>query len=70
MISESVLWYARCGTVAVQCTVTSGCAGVDVQIIEDGTTIRRERYPDRSAAYERARAIRRDYEDAGYQLLE
>jgi hypothetical protein len=39
--------------------------GVDVQITQDGTIIRRERYPDRSVACERARAIRREYEDAG-----
>ena len=46
MISESVLWHLRCGLVAVQCTVTSACAGVDVQITQDGLVIRRERYPD------------------------
>jgi hypothetical protein len=70
MISESVLWHLRCGAVAVQCTVTSACAGVDVRITQDGAMIRRERYPDRSVAYERARAIRREYEDEGYRPVE
>jgi hypothetical protein len=70
MISESVLWHVQCGAVAVRCTVTSGCSGVDVQVIADGTIIRRERYPDRSVACERARAIRREYEDEGYRPVE
>jgi hypothetical protein len=70
MISESVLWHVQCGAVTVQCTVTSACVGVDVQITQDGTIIRRERYPDRSVACERARAIRREYEDAGCRAAE
>jgi hypothetical protein len=69
MISESVLWRARCGAAAVQCALTSGCAGIDVQVIQDGSVIRRERYADRSVAYERARAIRLEYEEAGYRLV-
>jgi len=68
MISERVMWHGQCGALGVQCTVASSCAGVDIQIAEGGTLIRRERYPDRSTAYERARAIRREYEDAGYRV--
>jgi hypothetical protein len=68
MISERVVWHGECGALAVQCTVASSCVGVDVQIAEGGTVIRRERYPDRSTAYERASAIRREYEDAGYRV--
>jgi hypothetical protein len=68
MISERVLWHGQCGALAVQCTVAASCAGVELQIAEGGTVTRRERFPDRSTAYERARIIRREYVESGCRI--
>jgi hypothetical protein len=68
MITETVFWSGRRGTCTVRCAAVAGCGGVDVQVIEDNVTIRRERYADRSTAYERARALRDEFEQRGYTI--
>ncbi|MEO8076922.1 MAG: hypothetical protein ABI818_11360 [Acidobacteriota bacterium] len=67
MIAETVLWHAMRGARPVRCAVIPGCGGVDLLVVEGETITRRERHPDRSTAYERARALRREFEPADGQ---
>jgi hypothetical protein len=62
MIAETVLWQARRGSRPVRCAVVAGCHGVELLVVEGETIVRRERYADRSTAYERGRALRAEFE--------
>lgn len=64
----TTLWQVRNAQTVASCSITRGCAGVDLQVIEGDIVTRRERHPDRSTAYERALSLRREYERAGYSL--
>ena len=43
-----------------------GCAGVDLQVVDGEVVSRRERYPDRSTAYERSQGVRAEFAAQGY----
>lgn len=66
MPDEQLLWTATRGGTHITCVVTRGCAGVDVQVCDRDTVIRREQHPDSSTAYERARHLRSEFERTGY----
>ena len=63
----TTLWQVRNARTVASCSITRGCAGVDLEVIEGTIVTRRERHPDRSTAYERAVALRLEYERAGYR---
>lgn len=68
MIPQTILWRGLCGARVIYCSVASGCAGVDLQIFEGESSVRRERHADRATAYERARALRAEFELAGFAI--
>jgi len=68
MTAQTVLWRGRKGGALVFCTVQRGCAGIDLQVIEGELVSRRERYPDRSTAYERSQGVRAEYAAQGYEI--
>jgi hypothetical protein len=68
MIAETVLWEARRLPSVARCSVRSECAGVELTICEGDVIARRERYADRSTAFERARELRAAFEREGYVL--
>jgi hypothetical protein len=46
----------------VQCRMLTCCSGAELQVVENGTIILRELYPDKSDLYERARALKSGFE--------
>ena len=68
MSAQTVLWRGHKGDAGVVCILERGCAGVDLQILEGELVSRRERYPDRSTAYERSQGVRAEFAARGYQI--
>jgi hypothetical protein len=68
MAAQTILWCGRKGNARVFCMVQRGCAGVDLQIVEGELVSRRERYPDRSTAYERSQGVRAEFAAQGYEI--
>jgi hypothetical protein len=56
------LWHLRRGGGDVECRLDAGCGVVELRVERAGEILRRESYPDASTAYERARALRAQYE--------
>lgn len=54
------LWTVEQAGTVWECTMTPGCAGVDLEVHRDGILLRRERYADRGTAAERATALRQE----------
>jgi hypothetical protein len=67
MAGQTILWRGWKGDARVFCALERGCAGVELQIVEADVVSRRERYPDRSSAYERSRGIRAEFDARGYE---
>jgi hypothetical protein len=67
MAGQTILWRGCKGGARVFCALERGCAGVELQIVEEDVVSRRERYPDRSSAYERSRGIRAEFDARGYE---
>jgi hypothetical protein len=68
MTAPMILWRGRKGHAVVFCVVQRGCGGIDLQIVEGELVLRRERYPDRSTAYERSQGVRAEYAARGYDI--
>ena len=56
-----ILWTVRAGADVLECTLVPGCAGIDLDVRRNGVLVRRERYPDRGLAAERAAALRQAF---------
>jgi hypothetical protein len=56
------LWHLGGAGGDVECRLASGCGVVELRVERAGEILRRESYPDASTAYERARALRAQYE--------
>jgi len=63
-----VLWTAAKEATSVACSVEASCSGTELRVTEGTIVTRRERYADRSTAYERARTLREDYGKAGFAI--
>jgi hypothetical protein len=68
MTAQTILWRGRKGDARVCCVVQRGCAGIELQIVEGEAVSRRERYPDRSTAYERSLGVRAEFAARGYEI--
>ena len=68
MTAPTILWRGRKGDALVFCVVQRGCAGIDLQVVDGEVVSRRERYPDRSTAYERSQGVRAEYAAQGYDI--
>jgi hypothetical protein len=51
---ETLLWAVDDGT---SCLMVVSCSGAELQLRRGGRVLLRERYPDKSTLYERARAL-------------
>ena len=70
MVTERVLWVGRSGATTITCRIASSCAAVELSVIEGDRILRREQYPDRSTAYERARDLNHAFAQRGYVMDE
>jgi hypothetical protein len=66
MVTERVLWVGRSGQRTITCGIASSCAGVELSVVDGDRVLRREQYPDRSTAYERARDLNHEFAQQGY----
>lgn len=67
-MNGKVLWRASRAGSRLVCEVAGDCAGVELRVSGDEAEGRRERHPDFSTAYERARQLRSEIEAAGYTI--
>jgi hypothetical protein len=64
----TILWTGARDATSVACSIHSSCAGIELHVTEGTFVLKREMYPDRSTAYERARTLRDAYGKAGYAI--
>lgn len=58
------LWTIAAASGDIECHVSSGCGVVGLTVVRGETVLRQEAYPDFSTAYERARALRGELDEA------
>jgi [ribosomal protein S5]-alanine N-acetyltransferase len=61
--AERVLWTITAPDADVICALGSDCARVTLSVTRGGDVLVREGHPDRASAYERARALRGEYDE-------
>jgi [ribosomal protein S5]-alanine N-acetyltransferase len=59
-----VLWAIDAGAGEIRCEAAPGCGAVELRIEQGGEVLTRESFADHSTAYERARQLRREYDEA------
>jgi RimJ/RimL family protein N-acetyltransferase len=62
-IAERVLWTMTAPDADVVCAIGSDCARVTLSVTRGGADLVREGHPDRASAYERARALRGEFDE-------
>jgi hypothetical protein len=58
-----VLWEIVTPASWIACVVAASCGGFELVVEQGGEALARESYPDASTAYERARVLRREYDE-------
>jgi len=58
-----VLWDIDARAGSIQCVTAAACGGVELVVEQAGETLARESFPDHSTAYERARILRREFDE-------